>query len=140
MPELDKGLGLKVEIKKEEPKPENKQEGEGISQKAADLSKTQDEQFQKFKKNLIENATQELRQSKLANQLQQEILEDEHFWLNYEFEETQIRIDLGNMILNQLMEETIGFLKTKEDKPKVEEGEKAGPEITELPPDETPDE
>ena len=62
MPELDKGLGLKPEIKKEEPKPEDKKEGDtGISQKAADLQKTQDEQFQKFKKNLIENATQELR-------------------------------------------------------------------------------
>ena len=46
MPELDKGLGLKPEIKKEEPKPEDKKEGDtGISQKAADLQKTQDEQF-----------------------------------------------------------------------------------------------
>jgi len=29
-----------------------------------------------------------MRQSKLASQLQHEILEDEHYWLNYEFEET----------------------------------------------------
>jgi hypothetical protein len=42
MPELDKGLGLKPEIKKEEPKPEEKKDGTGISQKADDLSKTQD--------------------------------------------------------------------------------------------------
>jgi hypothetical protein len=46
MPVLDKGLGLKPEIKKEEPKPEVKKEGDtGISQKAGDLQKTQDEQF-----------------------------------------------------------------------------------------------
>ena len=62
MPVLDKGLGLKAEIKKEEPKSEEKKEGDtGISQKAGDLQKTQDDQFQKFKKILIENATQELR-------------------------------------------------------------------------------
>lgn len=46
MPVLDKGLGLKAEIKKEEPKSEEKKEGDtGISQKAGDLQKTQDDQF-----------------------------------------------------------------------------------------------
>jgi len=58
MPELDKGLGLKPEIKKEELKVEEKKESEiSIPQKALELSKTQDEQFFKFKKTLIENAT-----------------------------------------------------------------------------------
>ena len=41
MPELDKGLGLKPEIKKEELKVEEKKESEiSIPQKALDLSKT----------------------------------------------------------------------------------------------------
>lgn len=56
--------------------------------------------------------------------MQQEILEDEHFWLNYEFEETQIRIDLGDMIFQTLLDETIDFLKTKDGS--------SGPEIEEL--------
>ena len=41
-----------------------------------------------------------------------EIVEDEHQWLNYEFEETQIRIDLGEMILESLVQETIDLCKT----------------------------
>lgn len=52
------------------------------------LEQIQEKQFIKFKKQIIEEATQEMRQSKLASQLQHEILEDEHYWLNYEFEET----------------------------------------------------
>ena len=81
---------------------------------AQDLVQLQETQFLKFKKNLIEEATQELRQSKLAAQLQHEILEDEHYWLNYEFEETQIRLDLSEMVFNQLLEETVQFLNDKE--------------------------
>ena len=54
-----------------------------------------------------------MRQAKLATQLQQEILEDEHYWLNYEFEETQIRIDLGELLFDQLLTETVEFLNTK---------------------------
>lgn len=91
---------------------------------AKELQRVQDQQFEKFKKTLIDDATQELRQSKLANQLQQEILEDEHFWLNYEFEETQIRIDLGDMIFHTLLDETIDFLKSKDTS--------SGPEIEEV--------
>jgi len=39
----------------------------------------------------------------LANQLHQEIIEDEHLWLNYEFEETQLRVEMGDMLLEQLL-------------------------------------
>lgn len=62
---------------------------------------------------MIEESTQDMRQVKLANLLHQEIIEDEHQWLNYEFEETQIRIDLGEMILESLVQETIDFLNSK---------------------------
>lgn len=51
-----------------------------------------------------------MRQAKLATQLHQEIVEDEHFWLNYEFEESQIRIDLGDFIFDKLLTETVEFL------------------------------
>ena len=37
---------------------------------------------------IIEEATQNMRQTKLANLLYYEIIEDELKWLNYEFEET----------------------------------------------------
>ncbi len=40
-------------------------------------------------------------------QLHQDIIEEEHFWLNYEFEETQIRIELGEIILESLVNETV---------------------------------
>ena len=64
---------------------------------------------------MIDEATQDMRQVKLANLLHQEIIEDEHQWLNYEFEETQIRIDLGEMILESLVQETVDFLNGKQD-------------------------
>lgn len=55
---------------------------------AEKLANVQQEQFTKFKKALVEEVTSDIRQGKLAAQLQLEILEDEHWWLNYEFEET----------------------------------------------------
>jgi hypothetical protein len=39
--------------------------------------------------------------------LASEVVETEHQWLNYEFEEAQIKIDLSDMILELLVEETV---------------------------------
>ena len=39
--------------------------------------------------------------------LASEVVESEHQWLNYEFEEAQIKIDLSDMILELLVEETV---------------------------------
>jgi hypothetical protein len=35
------------------------------------------------------------------------VIENEEKWLNYEFEETQVKIDLGDMILEHLVAEVI---------------------------------
>lgn len=48
--------------------------------------------------------------NKLATLLATEVIENEHKWLNYEFEETQVRIDLGDMILEQLVSESIAIM------------------------------
>jgi hypothetical protein len=42
-----------------------------------------------------------------------EVVEGEHLWLNYEFEESQVKIDLSDMILEHLVEETVQFLSSK---------------------------
>ena len=73
----------KEDEKEKESKPEPKK-----LQTPEELEKLQQDQIMVFKKALIEEATVELRQAKLATQLHQEIVEDEHLWLNYEFEET----------------------------------------------------
>ena len=56
----------------------------------------------------------EIREKKLATLLATEVLENEHKWLNYEFEDAQVKIDLGDMILEQLVSETIGLLDKKD--------------------------
>jgi len=48
----------------------------------------QEAQIARLQNQILEDVTQDMRQVKLANLLHQEILEDEHQWLNYEFEET----------------------------------------------------
>ena len=47
----------------------------------------------------------EVREKKLATLLASEVIENEHKWLNYEFEEAQVRIDLGDMIMEKLIQE-----------------------------------
>lgn len=46
----------------------------------------------------------------MAAMLASEVVETEHQWLNYEFEESQVKIDLSDMILEHLVEETVAFL------------------------------
>jgi transcriptional regulator NrdR family protein len=38
------------------------------------------------------------------------MIENEPKWLNYEFEQAQVKIDVGDMILEQLVNETISVL------------------------------
>ncbi len=52
----------------------------------------------------------EIREKKLATLLAREMIENEPKWLNYEFEEAQVKIDIGDMILEQLVTETITLL------------------------------
>ena len=51
----------------------------------------------------------EIREKKLATLLATEVIENEFDWLNYDFEEAQVRIDLGDMILEHLVTETISL-------------------------------
>ncbi|OMJ94654.1 hypothetical protein SteCoe_2152 [Stentor coeruleus] len=46
-----------------------------------------------------------LREDRLERLIFYEIIEEEHEWINYEFEETQIKFDISDMILEELAEE-----------------------------------
>jgi hypothetical protein len=52
----------------------------------------------------------EVRAKRLTALLQQEAVEMEYHFLNFEFEETQIKIELGDLILQCLLEETVLIL------------------------------
>lgn len=52
----------------------------------------------------------EIREKKLVQLLAREMIETEPKWLNYEFEQAQVKIDVGDMILEQLVNETIAIL------------------------------
>ena len=42
--------------------------------------------------------------------LTQDTVEHEHHWLNFEFEETQIKVDLSDIILETLVSEVVALL------------------------------
>ena len=52
----------------------------------------------------------EIREKKLVSLLAREMIETEPKWLNYEFEHAQVKIDVGDMILEQLVTECITIL------------------------------
>ena len=56
----------------------------------------------------------EVREKKLATLLAREMIETEPKWLNYEFEESQIKTDMSDMIIELLVTEAIDFLNTKQ--------------------------
>ena len=49
----------------------------------------------------------QVREERLANLLSSEINENEPLWLDYEYEETQVKLDLADMVLQDLLFETI---------------------------------
>lgn len=55
----------------------------------------------------------EIREKKLAGLLCREIIETEPQWLKWDFEEAQTKIDIGDMVLEALVTETIEFLNKK---------------------------
>jgi hypothetical protein len=57
----------------------------------------------------------EIREKKLATLLATEVIENEPSWLSYDFEEAQVRIDLGDMILEQLVSEAIAVMTVVEE-------------------------
>ncbi len=57
-----------------------------------------------------EDLWQDVREKKLVGLLAREMIESEPKWLNYEFEQAQVKIDTGDMILELLMRESINVL------------------------------
>ncbi|OMJ76061.1 hypothetical protein SteCoe_24667 [Stentor coeruleus] len=52
----------------------------------------------------------QVREERLANMLIDEIIEKDICWINYEYEEVQVKIDLADIILESLADETIELL------------------------------
>lgn len=55
----------------------------------------------------------QVREERLALMLASEIEENEPLWTDYEFEETQIKMDLTELILEHLFEETATLVQNK---------------------------
>ena len=69
-----------------------------------------------FNHNFDDELFAEIREKKLATLLCREIVETEPSWLKWDFEEAQTKIDIGDMVLEALVTETIEFLNTKHPK------------------------
>ena len=57
-----------------------------------------------------EDIIQQLREDQLSSIIAMEAIAQEPSWVNYEFEEAQVKLDLADMTLEGLVEETIGIL------------------------------
>ena len=53
---------------------------------------------------------QQIREEHLSGMLAMEICQQESAWVNYEFEETQIKFDIADMVLEDLAEDTYKIL------------------------------
>jgi hypothetical protein len=49
----------------------------------------------------------EVREKRLAGLLAGDVMDNEEQWLNYEYEETQVKIDASDMVLEHLIQEAI---------------------------------
>lgn len=59
---------------------------------------------------LEEDQLNQVREERLALALAAEIDENEPIWTDYEYEETQTKLDLGDLVLSHLCEETFVLL------------------------------
>lgn len=73
-----------------------------------------------FNNHFDEELFAEIREKKLATLLCREIVETEPTWLKWDFEEAQTKIDIGDMVLEALVTETIEFLNKKNPKSRAE--------------------
>jgi len=69
------------------------------------------------------------REKRLLGLLDREMVETETKWLNYEFEQAQVKIDIGDMILEQIVSETLQIMneaskRTFDDHPLMKEPER----------------
>ena len=56
---------------------------------------------------------QETRDKRLSQVLHSETVEQEHHWLNFEFEESKVKLDLADAVLDKLILEMAEFLNEK---------------------------
>ena len=49
---------------------------------------------------------EDVREKRLAWLLASDVIENEYKWINYDFEESQVKIDIGDMIMEQIVTET----------------------------------
>lgn len=64
---------------------------------------------------LEEDQLNQVREERLALMLASEIEENEPLWTDYEFEETSIKLDIADMILDKLFDETALLVENKGD-------------------------
>ncbi|CAG9328453.1 unnamed protein product [Blepharisma stoltei] len=57
-----------------------------------------------------EEILRKIREEKLARLLTLEVMENDQQWVDYEFEETQVKLDLADMMLEQLVAEVVEIL------------------------------
>ena len=60
--------------------------------------------------NYEEEIFAETRERQLGIILSQEIIDNEETWINYETEETQVKLDIADMLLEQLVKESSAIL------------------------------
>lgn len=63
------------------------------------------EYVNKFTGQFDEDLFAEIREKRLSNLLTKEVTQDESKWLNYFFENSQVKIDITDMILEDLIHE-----------------------------------
>ena len=56
---------------------------------------------------LDDDLLQDIRDETLANVIRKDILDNEWIWTDYEFEETQTKFDIADMVLSELVSEFI---------------------------------
>lgn len=54
-----------------------------------------------------EEGFNEIREKRLASLLASDVLETDYKWINYDFEESQVKMDISEMILEHLVSETV---------------------------------
>lgn len=69
----------------------------------------QSELFQGYK-DISEEQLNFMREERLAIVLASEIEDNEDIWTDYEYEETQTKLDIADMVLEQLVDEMVGIL------------------------------
>ena len=60
----------------------------------------------------------ETREKRLASLLVQDVVDNEEMWINYDSDETEVQLDLADMILEQLVFEAVNGLTSIEDRRK----------------------